>query len=425
MQLDKIVVIGRREYLSRIRTKGFWLSTIALPIFMGGVGLVPALLLTKTAVEQHLVVVDAVGGLGELLAEEMEERADRAIKLASFTTDVETGQVDALSQRARLDARILAGEIDAWVWIDAEGLENDTVEYHAESVSNFVTQSLLESSLSSVIRGYRLRQAGYDAEEIGELVKSVSLTTIRVTEEGSREEQAATGIALAYILFFLLYMVLILYGQQVMNGVLEEKGSRIVEVIIASTRPFDLMMGKIAGICLVALTQLTIWIATIVVLTLPGVVSGIAWLPKDSLPTFSATLLIHFFLHFLIGFFLFSTFYATVGAAFNNLQEAQQFASTLAVLFVAPALLFWMILNDPDSTVSVVTSLIPVFTPLLMLLRIAVKEPPLWQILLGYALTTTFTILMVSLCARIYRVGILMYGKKPTLAELWRWIRYA
>ena len=168
MQLDKVVVIGRREYLSRIRTKSFWLSTIALPLFMGGVGLVPALLLTKTAVEQHLVVVDAVGGLGELLAEEMEERADRAIKLASFTTDVETGQVDAQTQRARLDARILAGEIDAWVWIDAEGLKNDTVEYHAESVSNFVTQSLLESSLSSVIRGYRLRQAGYDAEEIGD-----------------------------------------------------------------------------------------------------------------------------------------------------------------------------------------------------------------------------------------------------------------
>ena len=398
---------------------------MALPVFMAAVGILPALLLTRTGTKQRLVVVDAVGGLGSHVEEELDEGADATARIASFSVEVETAERDSEAQRLRLDGRVLADEIDAWVWVDEQGLENDSIEYHAESVSNFVTQSLLERSLSSVVRQYRLESAGYDVAEISGLVRGIDLVTVRVSEEGSHEEEAASGIVLAYMLFFLLYIVLLMYGQQVMNGVLEEKSSRIVEVIISTTRPFDLMMGKLAGIGLVALSQLTIWMAAMVAVTLPGVVAAVAWLPKDDMPSFSAGLLIHFFLHFLMGFFLFSTFYASVGAAFNNLQEAQQFAGVLAVFLVAPMLLFWMVLNDPDSTLSVVTSLIPVFTPLLMLLRIAVKEPPFWQILLGYVLTTGFTVLMIALCARIYRVGILMYGKKPTIKELWRWVRYA
>jgi ABC-2 type transport system permease protein len=231
---------------------------------------------------------------------------------------------------------------------------------------------------------------------------------------------------LAYTLFFLLYIAILVYGQQVMIGVIEEKSSRIVEVIVATTRPFDLMMGKLIGICCVALTQLGIWMLAIVVFTLPPVVAQMAWISNSvDIPTLSPTLLIHFFLFFVLGFFLFSTFYGSVGAAFNNIQEAQQFASIGAIFAVAPMLLFWMVLNDPDSPLSVVASLIPFFTPLLMLLRLAVKAPPIWQVLLGYVLTLALTWAMIWVSARIYRVGILMYGKKPSLPEIWRWIRYA
>ncbi len=427
MRPDRVRVVARREYLTRLKTKGFWLATIALPVFVVAVGVLPGLLISKTKISQRIVVVDAVGGFGERLVAELEEmESPLGEGTASLVATVEPAAADAAAQRDALDRRVLDGEIDAWIRIDAEGLAANEIEYHAESVSNFLTQGLLERAISRAVRLHRLTGAGYDPAAIDELVRSVDLETVRVSREGSRAEGAEAGIILAWVLFFLLYMMLVIYGQQVMIGVIEEKTSRIVEVIVSTTRPFELMMGKLCGICLVALTQLAIWLATLVVVSLPGVVAAMAWIPEGvTVPAVPLAVLVHFLLHFLFGFFLFSAVYAAIGAAFNNVQEAQQFASVLVVFLVAPIFLFWTVLNDPDSTVSVVTSLVPLFTPLLMLLRIAVKMPPAWQILLGYALTAAFTWATIWVGARVYRVGILMYGKKPTLRELGRWIRYA
>jgi ABC-2 type transport system permease protein len=200
----------------------------------------------------------------------------------------------------------------------------------------------------------------------------------------------------------------------------------VVEVMLAAVEPVDLMAGKLVGICLAGLTQLGIWFATALALTAPGFLTLFAFLPEGiSLPTLPPSLIVHFFLFFLLGYFLYATFYAMIGSAFNNTQEAQQ-ASSIGVIFVvAPWIFMFPVINSPDSTMAVVTSLIPLFTPFLMLLRIAVKTPPVWQIALSYALTLAFCGFMIWLCARVYRVGILMYGKKPTLKEIWRWVRYA
>lgn len=234
------------------------------------------------------------------------------------------------------------------------------------------------------------------------------------------------GFFLAYFLFFLLYMVTLLYGQQVMNGVLEEKSSRIVEVILATVRPIELLLGKLLGIGLAGLTQLVVWLTTMAALSAPAVVGALALMPEDvKLPQVGLGLIAHFLILFLLGFALFATLYAAIGAATNNVQEAQQFAGFLVVFLVAPMFFLIPIINDPDSTMAVVLSMIPPLTPMLMMLRIAVKMPPLWQILAAYALTTAFIVFLIWVCARIYRIGILMYGKKPTFQELWRWIRYA
>lgn len=424
MQPRNAIVIAKREYIARIKTKGFWISTIALPLLIAAMFVVPALLLSNTQASQSLVMVDETGSMIGHLQDEMAK--DPSSEIASFDVTFETLGADRELQRAELDRRVLEQEIDAWVWIDEEGLANDAVEYHAESVSNFLTQDVLEDRLSAVVRRSRLEEAGLDPNEVDDLVRSVGLKTVRVSEEGSHEEGLGGGIALAYGLFFILYMILLIYGQQVMNGVLEEKTSRVVEVIVSTTRPFDLMMGKLLGICGVALTQLVIWLGTVTILTVPGLIASIAALPPEMrLPTLSPALLLHALAFFFIGFFIYSTFYGAIGAAFNNLQEAQQFAGFAVIFLVAPMLMFYNVINDPDSTFSVVTSLIPPFTPLLMVLRLAVKAPPVWQIALGYLLSMVFAMFMVWLTSRIYRIGILMYGKKPTLKELWRWVRYA
>ncbi len=419
MGARKIVVIAKREYGTRIRSKGFWLSTVALPILMLVLTVVPTYLTARAGSTKRLAVVDETGRLAADILQSLDQAGDRASEIADFEVTIEPTETG----RAVLDRRILDGEIDAWLWISRDELEQGLVEYHSESVASFLSQTILEQRLTEIVRRDRLSQLGIAPRLADELVASVSLRTVKVTEEGSQEEGEGAGFFLAYALFFLLYLVLMIYGQQVMNGVLEEKASRIVEVIVATTRPFDLMMGKLIGVCGIALTQLSIWLGTVAVLTLPAIVASIAWLPEDiEIPRLEPALIAHFVAFFLIGFFVYSTFYAAIGAAFNNVQEAQQFAGYAVVLLVAPMLFFFLVINDPDSTLSVVTSLIPPFTPLIMLLRLAVKTPPGWQIALGYALAAGFAIFMVWIAARIYRVGVLMYGKKPTLQELWRWL---
>lgn len=426
MRLKNILVIIKREYLTRIRSKGFWIGTIAIPLLMLVWVFVPTLVMSRTKAQQKLALVDATGKIAAPLSARLDEVAEKTEQQVSFTIEQIPYEGDPAELRKSLDEKVLNEEIQAWVWIDADSLARNRAEYHAESVSNFLTQQALESALSSSIRNVRLQEAGYDVEAVRELSRSIDLETVRITAEGSRAEGGFTGFVLAMGLFIVLYTTTLIYGQQVMNGILEEKTSRVVEVILAATRPAELMAGKLLGICMVGLTQLVIWVVTGLVMTAPGLVTALAFMPENlDLPTLEPILLVHFFLLFLLGFFFYGTLYAMIGASFNSMQEAQQVASVAVVFVVAPWLFFMPVINDPDSTVSVVTSLIPCFTPLLMMLRIAVKMPPLWQIVLGYALTIGLCAAMIWLCARIYRVGILMYGKKPTIQEIWRWVRYA
>jgi ABC-2 type transport system permease protein len=222
-------------------------------------------------------------------------------------------------------------------------------------------------------------------------------------------------------------MSMMIWGQQVMTGVLEEKASRVVEVVISAVRPFELMMGKLLGIAAVGLTQLAIWLGFLVALTAPALAASIPFLAASDLklPTIAPHLLLHFFAFFLLGFLLYASYFAAMGSAFNNIQEAQQTAGFLNFVLVAPFMAFPAIVNDPDSALSVGLSFFPLFTPLLMMLRIAVKMPPTWQVVLGYFISIAGVAAMVWLCAKIYRVGILMYGKKPTLPEIWKWVRYS
>ncbi len=440
MRIDPIVTIAKREYLSRVKSKGFWIATLLLPVAMAALTILPSLIAMKTRASQRIAIVDEAGGYGERLAAKLveeekpkpagetlvEPKRSRREETAQFKVDLVARSGERAAQRAELDRKVLAGEIDAWLWLSPEGLAKNEVEYHAESVSNFMTQSRLADVVSTVVGEARLKAAGIDAAEVATLTHDVDLETTRVLAEGSRQEGGMAGFFLAYFLFFLLYMVTLLYGQQVMNGVLEEKSSRIVEVILATVRPIELLLGKLLGIGLAGLTQLVVWLTTMAALSAPAVVGALALMPEDvKLPQVGLGLIAHFLILFLLGFALFATLYAAIGAATNNVQEAQQFAGFLVVFLVAPMFFLIPIINDPDSTMAVVLSMIPPLTPMLMMLRIAVKMPPLWQILAAYALTTAFIVFLIWVCARIYRIGILMYGKKPTFQELWRWIRYA
>jgi ABC-2 type transport system permease protein len=438
MRIDRITTIARREYLAGVRTKAFWISTLLLPVMMAALFVLPTVLLSRTRATLRLAVVDETGKIGARLATELGEKpkpdaglsgapgGGQRAEASRFAVEPRAVAADPAAQRAALDREVLAGTIDAWIWIAPASLNGADVPYHGESVSNFVTQRVLADALTRAISAARLTDAGLDPQRVAALTAPVDLETVRVSAEGARREAGTAGFLLAYFLFFLLYMVTLLYGQQVMSGVLEEKTSRVVEVMLTSARPVELMAGKLFGIAAVGLTQLAIWLTTMVALTAPSVAAALVTLPAGvSLPSVSAGVAVHFVAHFLLGFFLYSALYAAIGAASNDLKEAQQLASSVVIFIVLPAVLAITVINDPDSTLATVASLVPLFTPLLMLLRIVVKTPPVWQIALGYLMTAGFVALLLGLCARIYRVGILMHGKRPTLAELARWARYS
>jgi ABC-2 type transport system permease protein len=437
MRADQVAAILRREYLTRVKSKGFWIATLVLPLALAALVVLPSVFLARTKATHRMVVVDGLGGVGARLADELVAaecaavgelaagiERDREPEMSRFVVKVEAAELDADAQRAGLDARVLAGEIDSWIRVDRASLDASRVDYRAESVSNFLTQRRLEKALTRVFSEARLAAEGYDAARVVELTRAADLTTLKLTEEGATEEAGMAGFMVAYLLFFLLYTVVAIYGGLVMNGVLEEKSSRIVEVLLATTTAKELLVGKLVGIGAAGLTQLAVWALALGALTAPGVV-GLLALGDGVIPHVAPAVLVHFLLHFLLGFFLFSSMYAAIGAATNSVQEAQPLTGVVMPFLIAPMLFMMPVINDPDSTLAIVLSLVPTFTPLLMMLRIAVKSPPLWQILLGYVLTTAFVVALMALCARIYRVGVLMYGKRPTFAELGRWIRRA
>lgn len=435
MRLDNIQIVARREYMQRVMSKGFWIGTVLFPLFAVAMTVLPSIFLARTKSSQQIIVVDETGRVApQLLRERPEPKSsnplrrndemEKRISRVQFT--VEPAAPDRKAQDDALAKRVLDKEVDAWIRITPAVLTGDPVEYHGRSVSNFMTQNSLERRLSEAVRRVRLADAGLDADKIGDLSAPVNLRTIRVSKEGSRAEGGAGGFFAAYILFFMLFLAILIWGQQVMNGVLEEKGTRVMEVLVSAVKPFELMMGKLSGICLVGLTQFAIWLLTLVVLSAPGVVAALGTLPDEfKLPSLAPTSALHFLFFFVMGFMVYASFYAALGAAFNNLQEAQQVAGTLSILFAIPAVVMPMVINSPSSSTSTVMSLIPLFTPILMPLRIFVETPPLWQIAVGYVLTIGFLLLMVWFSSRIYRVGILMYGKKPTIPELVRWVRYS
>jgi ABC-2 type transport system permease protein len=268
----------------------------------------------------------------------------------------------------------------------------------------------------------RLVDKGVPSGEIEALLKNIRLRTLRVTETGAKEDRGLGGFLLSFFFTMVLYSTLIFYGVAVMRGIIEEKSSRIFEVLLSSVKPIQLMAGKILGLAAVGLTQYLVWA---IMIGLAGGGFGIAALSQLGEMNVTPLMLGAFVVYFLLGYVLYSALYAALGAAVNTEQEAQQLQFFVVILLVAPLILQQMVMRNPSSTASVALSLVPFFAPLLMFLRITIQTPPAWQLALSVALMIATGALVMWACARIYRVGILMYGKRPTLPELWRWFRTA
>ena len=446
----KVITVIKREYITRVKTKGFVASILLMPVMMFIVMVLPSFMMTlqhKSDEIKTYVVFDETGEIFSKMQDALDEnsffhhKGKRVYQLIESPSDF-NGNVEAKKQ---LNQQVEAKEVHGYIEIPQDVFERLQVNYYAKNITNFEEQRAFRRMISQIVTNKRLEDKGYAAHEVRDLMRGIRLTEYAVTtktekvegEETSKVESQETAIVklgLTYVLTFSLYLFTLLYGASVMRSVLEEKTTRIVEVIISSIKPHELLFGKIIGVCLVCLTMFLIWgsCAILLLMNINPILGlfGIQGIPPefteitDIIKSTGPSAFSYFLIYFVSGFFLFSTIYAAAGAICNSEEEAQQVATPLVMMLILPFMLMFGLFRAPDATLTIVLSHIPFFSPLLMFMRINVLTPPLWEILLNIAVMIATIFGAILVMGKIYKIGILMYGKRPTLGELWKWLHY-
>jgi ABC-2 type transport system permease protein len=422
--MRKLRLIVKREYLTRVKTKGFIIGTIIVPLI--GVAfclLIIFLVNHKPTQSMRLVIVDNSGELAQPIAHGLDAKLENGQpEFDIVDTIVQPASPDSV--QADLRTRINTGKLDAYLWIPRDPKES--FELHMRNPDNFSLIGPLSGAVDQAVISRRLSDRGVHLDDIKTILQGTDLKLLKVSETGeSVEKGQSIGIAIALVI--LLYTALLMYGIITMRSVLEEKTTRTMEVLISAVRPFELLTGKILGVAAAAFTQFAIWMISTALLFSYGALAAAGMGGGSALSGVHvpASLVVWASVFFFGGYFLYSSMFAAIGAACSNDQDAQQLQWIAMAPLVFCMLIYSVVLNDPSSNVSVGLSLVPFFAPVLMALRISLQTPPLWQIALSLALLFITTIGTIWASAKIYRVGILMYGKRPSIVEMFRWLRYS
>jgi ABC-2 type transport system permease protein len=420
----KLRLIVKREYLTRVKTKGFIIGTILVPL----IGLAFCLLIIylvnhKPTQSMRLVIVDDSGTLAQPITQGLDAKLENGKpEFTMVETIVQPASRDTVQQDLR--ARINSEKIDAYLWIPRDPKES--FELHMRNPDNFSLIGPLSGAVDQAVISRRLSERGVHLDDLKTILHGADLKLMKVSETGEAEEKGQSiGIAIALVV--LLYTALLMYGIITMRSVLEEKTTRTMEVLISAVRPFELLAGKILGVALAAFTQFAIWMISTALLFSYGTLAALGLGQGSAMSGvhIPISLVLYAGIFFIGGYFLYSSMFAAIGAACSNEQDAQQLQWIAMAPLVFCMVIYSMVLNDPTSTASVVLSEIPFFAPVLMALRISLQTPPAWQIALALFLLLITTVATVYASAKIYRVGILMYGKRPSLVEMFRWLRYS
>jgi ABC-2 type transport system permease protein len=429
--MDKLLTVMRREFLSRIKTKGFIIGTILTPVFLIAMMVVPGLLLfLKSDKPKQIAVIDQTGAILDSLTANLSEKNKEGERLYNFIKhETSSGKIE--EEKKALAEQVDRGDLDGYIVIPTSIYEEGNADFYGKSVTNFRDNSRIENAISRAVTARRIQQSGLDSKQVRRLVRRVDLKTFRIAEGGKEEEDQGRTKTVVWILVAFIYMAMLVYGQMVMRSVIEEKSSRVIEAVISSVKPFHLMAGKIFGIGALGLAQYSLWALVMGLLSRFGVKimglssSKLTNASNFAMPSLAPETLVFFIVFFVLGYLLFATMYAALGAMVNSDQEAQQLVFPLVMLVIIPFLCTFYIIGSPNSQLSVILSLVPFFAPITMFARIAVQTPPFWQIALCLVLMVATIFGMIWIVGRIYRVGVLMYGKRPTLPEVIKWIKYA
>lgn len=435
--MSKIGIVIEREYLERVKKKSFIITTILMPVLMLALMMAPAaIMLFVDSSESKVLVVDN----SKMIAQKLKDREDVKFELAHDIT---------------LDSALNREDVSSVLVIPANVInaQRSTLKLYSNGPSSITTESAITDQVNSIIETERLKK--YNIENLdtilSEVSSNVALSTVRNDKEDEEAMSSGFSYAIGIGMAFILYMFLLIYGQMVMTSIIEEKGNRVLEVVVSSVKPAQLMMGKIIGVALVAVTQMVLWgllLSLMSAFVLPAV------MPADAMADIAAVQsgnidavsdpsslsmiqgvamlgevgriisLVGLMTLFLIGgFLIYSSIFAAIGSAVDNIQDASQLTS-VAVFPIIFGIIFAMVAaSDPTGSVAFWMSMFPLTSPMVMVARIPFGIPA-WEIILSLALLIAGFIFMVWLAGKIYRVGIFMYGKKPTIKEVIRWTRY-
>ena len=429
---SKFWIVFKREFTERIKSKAFIISTLLVPIamiVMMGISGFAGYISSKTDdSDREIALVDRTGIIG-----------DELVEISSLNLVAAEYPVDSLK------AQVNREELKAYVVIEENVLEgNGDVTYFSKSGASVSLIPRLGSAVNKVVRKNRMIDAGASEDILLAGQTDTSVRAVKISEDGEKADWSFLSAGVGYFVGFVMYMSILLYGSLVFRGVIEEKSNRIMEVVISSIRPFELMLGKILGIGAVSLLQLMIWAAAIIGVSMVAtpiiatfvdpaslelaetanqeeIVASL----NDMLPEFPFRMVMFLPFFYLFGFLLYASFYAAIGAASEQESDAQTLSIPLMIPVISAFMLVMPVISNPDSTLAVVTSMIPFISPILMPARMGATVVPYWQIIVSLLLLLVFFLAAVYVCAKIYRVGVLMYGKRASFKDLYKWLKYA
>lgn len=429
MNTSKLLLIIQREYFTRVKGKGFIISTLLAPIFLLAVFLVPLFInnFDVSSSETRYVLVDETGSI-----------ADRMVLMNPNRYEIrESTTIDLLRTET------LSGAINGYIVLPNGLLDGSSnAELYNTGSGGISLAGEIRENMRSAVREELLARTAVSDEIMAIFELKPDLDSRRITTEGDSEVNEGVTFIIAYIMGFAIYMAMFSYGALIMQSVLEEKTNRIMEIIVSSAKPMELLLGKVVGIVSLGLTQITIWFITFSGIT--AIVAPVALMMGRGIPEASAfagtTSLApsvdfsvpevsfgiwgFFAIFYVLGFLMYGGIFAAAGAAADSPQDTQQLAVPIYIPIMIPIFLMMPVITDPHSSLAVISSMIPFFSPILMMGRIIVTDVPLWQSLGSIVLMSLTFIALMWMSGKIYRVGILMYGKKVTLAEIIRWLRY-
>ena len=448
--MRKFIAVVKHEYRKVVFKWSFVIGTLLMPLILLVVSVIPLIIFSIKSGPTRIAIADPTGAIlprleRNLSADRMLERAKAASgeqlknisadqqeqmrrSAAQFMQDfvivpVATAGRNENELRTEMLGMIDNDAVDAYLLIPAN--ENDPearFEFRSRKGSDFISNDTFIDALNDAVRSTRLLDANIDESQLAQLSKKVNLDSKGIDEFGREKDTSAT-FAASFAIGLMIYLTLAIYGQAIMGAVVEEKETRIAEILFSSARPFELMMGKLVGVGLAGLTQFSIWLGSAVILI------SVAALQTDlqplmaSLPAITPFMIALFVAYFLIGFFLYASIFALIGSMVTTVQEGGQFAFPPVLIMLGAFYFCFAVIRDPNSAVSFWVSIAPFMAPITMPVRILAEMPPLWQIALSFAVNIAAIAFLVWFAARVYRVGMLMYGKRATIPEMLKWVR--